>query len=80
MSVETEDTVECLEPERIRQTPQQFLGTSIGNDVRGDFAREAGPGMQRKTGVAASSRLATRSSQCWPDGSATRTVLDGPCK
>jgi hypothetical protein len=41
MPVETENTAECLEPERIGQSTQQLLGTVIGNDVCGDFAREA---------------------------------------
>ena len=62
MPVETEDTAECLEPERIGQATQQLLGTAIGNDVCGDLAREArhprkqprwrSAGMQRKVGEA----------------------------
>jgi hypothetical protein len=62
MPVETEYTAEGLEPERIGQATQQLLGTAIGNDMCGDFAREArhprkqprwrAAGMQRKVGEA----------------------------
>ena len=64
MPVETEDTTECLEPERIGQAPQQLLGATIGNDVRRDFPCETrhaceeprwrAAGMQRKIGKAGS--------------------------
>src|SRR5262245_33784436 len=36
VSIETEDTAECLEPERIGQATKQLRGTAIGNDVCGD--------------------------------------------
>jgi hypothetical protein len=62
MPVETKDTAECLEPEWIGQATQQLLGTTIGNDMCGDFAREprhpgkeprwGSAGMQRKAGEA----------------------------
>jgi hypothetical protein len=41
MPVESENTAECLKPERIRQAPQQFLWSTIGDDVDSDFAGKA---------------------------------------
>jgi hypothetical protein len=40
MPVESEDTAECLEPERIGKASQHLLGTAVGNDVRRDLACE----------------------------------------
>ena len=40
MPVETEDTAECLEPERIGQAAEQLVGTAIEYDVCGNFARK----------------------------------------
>ena len=38
--VEPEHASERLKPERIRQPPQHLLGPVLGNDVRGDLARQ----------------------------------------
>jgi hypothetical protein len=81
--VETEDTAECLEPERIGQATQQLHGTAIENDVCGDFARKSPLARGRDATEGWRSRVGSPSDptrQCCPDGPLSRTVLDGPSK